>query len=270
MENLEQRIGLIAGSGEIPILFARKASQKGIKVVSISLTEEIGVGLEPHVHKNYSIWIGQPQKIIDALRSENITQILLVGKVEKKMIFQLHLFDMKALKYLRRMKTRQDKAILEEGMVIAREEGFTVLDQREFLGEIFPGKGVLTKKKPGKKEMEDIAFGLSIARNMADHEIGQTIVVKNKTVIAVEGVEGTDLAIERGCDLAHGDCVAIKVSRTNQDYRYDSPGIGPTTVKILAKGKASVLALEADRVMVIERDLVVKLANEAGLSIICL
>lgn len=268
-DNIEQRIGLIAGSGEIPKIFARKALKNGIKVISISMTKEIGEGLAPHVQKDYSIWIGRPQKIIDTFRSENVSQLLLAGKFEKKMVFQLQMFDLKALKFLGRLATRQDKAILEEGILFAEEEGFTVLDQRQYINELFPGKGILTRKKPGKMEMEDVNFGVSIARYMADQEIGQTIVVKNKTVIAVEGVEGTDLAIERGCDLANGKCVAIKVSRTNQDYRYDCPGIGPKTVETLVKGNASVLALEAERVMVIERERVVAMADEAGLSIIC-
>ncbi|MCH8207774.1 MAG: UDP-2,3-diacylglucosamine diphosphatase LpxI [Nitrospinae bacterium] len=268
-ENIEQRIGLIAGSGEIPKILALKALKMGIKVISISMTQEIGEVLAPHVQKDYSIWIGRPQKIFDTFRSENVSQFLLAGKFEKKMVFQLQMFDITALKILGRLATRQDKAILEECILFAEEEGFTVLDQKQYLNELFPGKGILTRKKPGKIEMEDIDFGVSIARDMADQEIGQTIVVKNKTVIAVEGVEGTDLTIERGCELANGKCVAIKVSRTNQDYRYDCPGIGPKTVETLVKGNASALALEAERVMIVERERVVKMADEAGLSIIC-
>ena len=103
---------------------------------------------------------------------------------------------------------------------------------------------------------------------MANQEIGQTIIVKNKTVIAVEGVEGTDQAIARGCRLADGKCVAIKVSRTDQDFRYDCPGIGPQTVESLAEGKASVLALEAGNIMLIDKEKVVARADAAGLSVI--
>jgi len=104
---------------------------------------------------------------------------------------------------------------------------------------------------------------------MADNEIGQTLVVKNKTVIAVEAVEGTDTTIERGCNLSHGECVVIKVSRTDQDYRYDSPGIGPRTLQGMIDGKAAVLALEAGRVMVVEIEQVVEMADQAGLAIVC-
>ena len=100
-------------------------------------------------------------------------------------------------------------------------------------------------------------------------EISQTLVVKNKTVVAVEAMEGTDQAIQRGCDLAQGKCVVIKVSRTNQDYRYDSPGIGPQTINILAQGGAGVLALEAERVMVVEQEKVVALADAAKMAVVC-
>ena len=115
--------------------------------------------------------------------------------------------------------------------------------------------------------MEDIKFGFPIARKLADMEIGQTLVIKNKSVIAVEAFEGTDKAIQRGCELAKGNCVVIKVSRTNQDYRYDSPGIGPQTIKTLIAGGASVLALEAERVMAVEQEQVLKMADEAKMVV---
>ena len=121
---------------------------------------------------------------------------------------------------------------------------------------------------PTKQELEDIEFGLPIARKLADMEIGQTLIVKNKTVVAVEALEGTDQAIQRGCELAQGKCVVIKVSRTNQDYRYDNPGIGPQTIRMLAEGKAGVLALEAERVMVVEQNLVLDLANDAKIAVV--
>jgi hypothetical protein len=105
---------------------------------------------------------------------------------------------------------------------------------------------------------------------MADMEIGQTIVVKNKTVVAVEAIEGTDKALERGCELSRGKCVAIKVSRTDQDYRYDVPGIGPKTLEGLVDGGASVLVLEAGRVMVVDQPRVVEIADRANISIVCI
>ena len=138
------------------------------------------------------------------------------------------------------------------------------------LSEVFPGEGVLGRRKPSSKEMEEVEFGFPIAKKLADLEIGQTIVVKNKTVVAVEAIEGTDKALERGCKLSRGKCIALKVSRTNQDYRYDVPGIGPQTLEGLINGGASVLALEAGRVMVVDQSRLVKMADQAKMSIVCI
>jgi hypothetical protein len=264
-----RRIGLLAGAGDIPVYFARKASEDGVKLVSIGFSDEIAAHLKPYVEKNYSIGVGQAGKIYSALQNENITDIMIMGKVEKSLIFKWKSFDMLAIKFLSRLKTKEDKVLMLSVIRILEEDGFKVLNQREYVREIFPGKGVLTRRKPSKKEMEDVEFGFPIARKMADMEIGQTVVVKNKTVVAVEAIEGTDCALERGCALAKGKAIALKVSRTDQDYRYDSPGIGPDTIRALTAGGASVLALEAERIMVINQSQVVEMADKAGLSIIC-
>jgi DUF1009 family protein len=268
-DNSEQCIGLIAGSGVIPHIIAQKAADNGHKVISVALSPEVGANLTPLVHKNFSISVGQIHKIFKTLRSENISQVIIAGKVEKEMVFKLQMFDLKALNLLRKIKSRQDKAILEKCIKFIEDEGFTVLDQKKFLKELFPAKGLLTSKQPSQIELDDIEFGFPIAKYMADKEIGQTIIVKNRTVIAVEGVEGTDQAIERGCRLGKENCIAIKVSRTNQDFRYDCPGVGPQTIESLAKGKASLLAIEADNIMLVEKEKVLKLADEAGIAIIC-
>lgn len=263
-----QRIGLIAGAGDVPVYFARKAFQKGIKLVSIAFSDEIDSTLHPYVEKHYSIGIGQSDKIFRTLKKENITGLLLMGKVEKSMVFQLQMFDLRSLKFLNRIRNRKDKTLMTGIIRECEQEGLTVLDQKEFLSELFPEKGVLTKRKPTPEEWQDVEFGFSIARTMADMEIGQTIVVKNKTVVAVEGVEGTDQTLKRGCDLAGEKCVALKVSRTDQDYRYDAPGIGLKTIEYLTRGKAAVLAVEAQRVMIVDQPRVVELADQAGLSIV--
>lgn len=265
-----QRIGLIAGAGEIPIYFAKKAHEEGRRIVSVAFTDEIDARLKPFVEKNYSIGLAKSGKILKTLEEESIKDILILGKVEKKMIFRPQLFDLETLKLILSFRTRQDKTVMLKIIEEIESRGFTVLDQMECMKELYPGKGVLTHRQPSEKEMEDIEFGFPIARYMADQEIGQTLVVKNKTVIAIEAVEGTDPTIERGCSLGQKGCKVIKVSRTSQDYRYDSPGVGPRTLEAMIRGKATVLAVEAGRVMVIERDQVVEQADRAGISIVCI
>jgi UDP-2,3-diacylglucosamine hydrolase len=265
-----QRIGLIAGAGEIPVYFAKKAHENGLRIVSVAFTDEIDARLKPFVEKNYSIGLAKSGKILKTLEEENIKDILIIGKVEKKMIFKPQLFDLETLKLIMSFRTHQDKTVMLKIIEEIESKGFKVLDQMEYMKELYPEKGVLTRRQPTEKEMADIEFGFPIARYMADQEIGQTIVVKNKTVIAVEAVEGTDQTIERGCALGQEGCSVIKVSRTSQDYRFDSPGIGSQTLERMAQGKASVVALEAGRIMIVERDKVVAQADRAGISIVCI
>lgn len=238
-------------------------------VVGIAFTDEIEARLKPLVDTSYSLGISQRKKIFKTLHQENIKDILILGKVEKKMIFTPQLFDLDTLKAIWSFKTNQDKTVMTWVIDEVEKNGFSMLDQMEFMQELYPAEGVLTRTQPSKKEMEDIEYGLPIVHYMADQEIGQTIVVKHKTVIAVEGVEGTDVTIERGCRLSQGECIVLKVSRTQQDYRYDSPGVGPQTMEGLIKGGASVLALEAGRIMIINREEVLAMADQAKVSIIC-
>jgi UDP-2,3-diacylglucosamine hydrolase len=267
MDSTRKKIGLIAGSGEVPIYFARKASQLGMKIVSVGFSVEIQNGLKPYSEKSYSIGVGQAGKILSRFKENNVKDLLVLGKVDKSIIFKLQKFDLKALKFLKNIVTHEDKVLLLGMIAELDREGFTVLSQKEFLSDIFPPKGNLTRRAPTKQELGDIEFGLPIAQKLADMEIGQTLIVRNKTVVAVEALEGTDRAIQRGCELAQGKCVVIKVSRTNQDYRYDSPGIGPQTIRMLSEG--SVLALEAERVMVVEQEKVLDLANDAKIAVTC-
>lgn len=268
-ETQPPRIGLIAGAGEIPVYFARKAASAGARLVSIGFTDEIHAQLAPFAEKSYSMGVGKTSKIFKTLKDENVEDVLILGKVDKSVIFRFQMFDARALKFLKNLKNREDKTLMLGVVEEMSEEGFRVLDQREFLREIFPSQGVLSRRQPSRAEMEDIEFGLPIAKKLADMEIGQTLVVRGKTVIAAEAIEGTDRAIERGCELAKGDAVVIKVSRTDQDYRFDSPGVGPKTLEGLARGQAKVLALEAERVMLVNQARVVEMADKAGLSVVC-
>lgn len=267
MDAIHRTIGLVAGAGEVPVYFARKASQMGIKIISVGFTEEIKNGLAPFSEMSYSIGVGQAGKILETFKKNNVKDLLILGKVEKSVIFKLQKFDLKALQFFKNIVTHEDKVLLLGMINELEKEGFRVLSQKEFLSDIFPPEGNLTNRAPSKQELADIEFGLPIARKLADMEIGQTLIVKNKTVVAVEALEGTDEAIQRGCELVQGKCVVIKVSRTNQDYRYDSPGIGPQTIRMLSEG--SVLALEAERVMVVEQEKVLELADAAKIVVTC-
>lgn len=266
-ENLPKKIGLLAGSGNTPLLVAQYANRLGIPLISILLCDNNEGPVKALSEKSYSIGVGQTSKIFKVLHEENVKDIILMGKINKEVIFNKKTFDLKALKLLAKMKMRDDgsftKIILDE----FQKEGINVLDQTLLLQDYLPQRGVLGKNKPGKAELKDIAFGFPLAKKMANLEIGQTIVVKNGTVVAVESMEGSDNTIQRGCDIAGPGAVIIKVSRPNQDWRFDVPTIGLKTIQTAVQGKAATLAMEARRMLFVEKEEGILLADSKKLAI---
>ena len=262
------RIGLIAGTGELPRIVAKQAAEDNIKVFAIALSKDSISSLRPVCNKVFHFGIGQTNKILKTLKNEKIKNVLMIGKVDKKVIFQTKIFDFRSLKILKNMKLKDDKSLM---MVVIDElklEGINCLDQSMFLKKLFPSKGVLTKRKSTKSEWEDIQYGFSIAKEMAQMEIGQTVVVKDKSIVAVEAMEGTDQTIMRGLKIAGKGAVVVKVSRPKQDFRYDIPAVGETTLSMIIKGKAAVLALEAERTLVVNKEKMIELANKYKISIV--
>ena len=269
-ENNQDLIGLIAGTGEIPLYFARMAEKKGIKIVAIAFSNAIEKTLRPYTKKSYSIGFWKSETILQTLQQENVTSLLMLGKIDKRIVFKPQFPEMRSLRFLKRMLNHDDKTLLEGVLSELEKEGISVLSQRDYLPELFPCQGVLTQRQPTEDEMADVKYGFSLARKMADLEVGQTVAVKNKTAVAIEALEGTDRALERGCELSGGKCVAVKVSRTNQDFRFDCPGVGVKTIETLAKGDASVLAIEAGRVMIIGLNEVIKKADEENITLVAI
>ena len=262
------RIGLIAGTGELPRMLAEQASKDNIKVIAIALSKDSISSLQPVCDKVFQLGIGQTNKLLKTLKNEKIKNVFMIGKVDKKVIFQTKIFDFRALKILKNMKLNDDKSLMTVVIDELKSEGISCLDQSLFLKKLFPSKGVLTKKKPTKSEWEDIQYGFSIAKEMAQMEIGQTVVVKNKAIVSVEAMEGTDQTIIRGLKIAGKGAIVVKVSRPKQDFRYDIPAVGETTLSMIIKGKASVLALEAERTLVVNKDKMIELANKYKISIV--
>ena len=262
------RIGLIAGTGELPRIVAKQAAEDNIKVFAIALSKDSISSLRPVCNKVFHLGIGQTNKILKTLKNEKIKNVLMIGKVDKKVIFQTKIFDFRSLKILKNMKLKDDKSLMMVVIDELKSEGISCLDQSMFLKKLFPSKGVLTKRKSTKSEWEDIQYGFSIAKEMAQMEIGQTVVVKDKSIVAVEAMEGTDQTIMRGLKIAGKGAVVVKVSRPKQDFRYDIPAVGETTLSMIIKGKAAVLALEAERTLVLNKEKMIELANKYEISIV--
>ncbi len=266
--NKLEKIGLIAGTGELPEVLAKLAAKKNIEVIAIALSKDSISFLEPFCEKVFHFGVGQTNKILKTLKDEKIKNVIMIGKIEKKIIFQTKIFDLRAVNILRKIRLKDDKSLMTVVIDELQSEGINCLDQSLFLKDLFPSKGVLTKKKPGKSEWEDIKYGYSIAKEMARLEIGQTVVVKDTSIVAVEAIEGTDQAIMRGTKLAGNGAVIVKVSRPEQDQRYDIPTVGENTLSWLIKGKASTLALEADKTLLVDKDKMIKVADKHKISIV--
>jgi hypothetical protein len=260
-------IGIVAGDGELPLLAAQSARRQGYRVVAIGLSRAIARGLKPHVDKVFHRGIGQARKIWDTLRSEGAKDVIFLGRINKRVIFNPRGFDDVALAFLKRIVTKEDGALME-GIIEAFEaEGFTVRNQTDFLEACLAQPGVLTDRAPTEAEWQDVVFGFEKARGLAQLDIGETVVVKEGAVVAVEAIEGTNACIERGCRQVDG-AVVVKVTRRHRDFRLDVPAVGPSTVELLVRGRAAVLALEAGRIYVLEPEAVRNIARRGGLAIV--
>ena len=262
-------IGLIAGQGDFPISICRGAHSENIKVIVLAVRGFCNKNIEQFADVTHWIELGQTQRALDILKSHDIHHVVMAGRIPHQSIFQYRHFDALALKVLAHAVTKRADGLLGHVVNEMKKHDIEVLDSSLFVKSLMQPEGYMTtKRKLDAREEEDIRFGLPIARVVAGQDIGQTIVVKDKAVIAVEGFEGTDECIKRAGNLAGDGTVIVKVSKPQQDKRFDIPVIGKTTVKNMIKAGASVLAFSADETLVFDKDDVIKNADEAGIVII--
>ncbi len=261
------RIGLIAGSGRFPLYFALAAKQSGSEVVAVAIREETSPELEKHVSQIHWFHVGELQNMIDTFKNAGVNRMVMAGKITKTLIFDKIHPDSRLLEVFKKIPNLNDDILLRQLSEEFISEGIEVCDSTTYLSVLLPEKGILTKRKPSDDEMGEIEYGLTIARRIAEMDIGQAVIVKNKVVLAVEAIEGTDKAILRGGELGQGDVVVVKVARPKQDMRYDIPTIGVDTIGILKQARAKCLAFEAQRTLLLDKEEVTRLADEAGIAI---
>ncbi|ACO04310.1 MAG TPA: DUF1009 domain-containing protein [Persephonella sp.] len=263
-----RKVGLIAGSGELPLEFARSASEKGIHVTVLAIKKTTDRNIEKY-GKTHWLNFGEAQKLIDLLKKEGIKDLVMLGKIEHySLIFSLHKLDKRAREFFSKLKDKRAKTILEAVMDELSKEGFSFIDPTPYLENLLIEEGLIAGRIEDKRLMNDALFGLKIAKEIAQLDIGQTVVVKDGIVIAVEGIEGTDKCIIRGGELGGEGTVVCKVARKNQDMRYDVPVIGTKTLKSMKKAKARLLAVEAGKTFLLEREKFKKLAEKFGIAVI--
>ncbi len=265
------KIGLIAGNGRLPILFAQAARKKGFQVVCVAIEEDTDKAIAEHVDNIYWVKLGELSKLFSILIQQKITKAAMVGQIKKVHIFEEGLArDKEVMNVLSSVSDNRDSPLLSALIDRLGSQGIEIIDSTQFLDDLLPQAGVLTKRNPTASEKMDVEFGFPIAREIAGLDIGQTIIVKNRVVVSVEAVEGTDEAIKRAAGLAGEGLVVIKVARPKQDMRFDIPVIGLNTIQRLIEAKSNILAIEAKKTLLVDRDELIKYADDNNISIIAL
>jgi DUF1009 family protein len=263
-----QRIGLIAGNGRFPIIFANNAKQLGYHVSAVAHEGETEPDLANHVDRIQWIKIGQLNKLIQAFKEDGISQAVMLGGIKKTHVFTTVRPDFRTLALATRLALWKDDDILREFAAELEREGITIRESTFGLQGILVEEGPLTRRSPSKKEWDDIRYGWEVAQEIGRLDIGQCVVIKDRVVVAVEAVEGTDAAIKRGGELAKDGAVVVKRSKPQQDLRFDLPAVGPRTIEVMESVKASVLALEAGKTVLLDREAMLDKARQAGIAVV--
>jgi len=255
-------IGLIAGSGTLPDTFRKEAVKKGKEVFTV------GIEGITEIETEEKIPVGNVSKIIEVLRKRNVREVVMLGKFEHKLIYmELLNVDKKLASILKGSKTKKPADIINGFISYMESEGFRFIDPKPFLSSIISDKGLMNRVSPSEDALKDAEFGFPIAKKVADMDVGQTIVVKEKAVVAVEAMEGTQKTIERAGSIAGKGCRVIKVGRSNQDFRVDVPTVGIETIEIMKSIGADSLFIEAESVYMVDKEDMLRLADEYNISV---
>jgi DUF1009 family protein len=269
---LVARIGIIAGNGRFPFLVLQGARSLGHEVTIVAVKEEASPELEKAAREaqasHHSVSLGHLGKCIKILKDAGVTQAVMAGQVKHVQIFGGVIPDLTLLSVLTRLRSRNTDALISAVADVMRGEGIELLDSTVFLEPLLAREGVQTPRSPDENERADFEFGYRMADAIAALDIGQTIAVKHKAVVAVEAMEGTDEVIGRAGFLAGPGVRIVKVAKPEQDMRFDVPVIGIATIQAMRRAGASALSIDAGRTLVLDGQEVFKAAGESGITIV--
>ncbi len=266
-----EKIGLIAGNRRFPILFCEAARKRNYSIVAVAIKGDTSSKIKKCADKVYWIGLGEFSRLFEIFKSEGITKIVMAGQIGPHRLFSKDMDKDAELKdLLTRVKDKRADTLFTAVAERLRMSGFELIDSTTFVKDLLPAKGTLTRREPCLREWEDINFGLGLAKAVAALDIGQTVAVKHKAIVAIEALEGTDNLIRRAGKIARGGITVVKVSKPKQDMRFDIPVIGLNTVKNLIRAKATCMAIEAAKTLFIDKEESIKLADKKGVSLVAL
>ncbi len=265
---MSKPIGILAGGGQFPHLFCEAARKAGRSVFIAGHRGETAADLEELADEFCWVKLGQLGKTIKFFKQHDVEEVVFLGTITKTRIFRDIFPDMRGLSLWNKIDIKQDDAILRAIAGELERDGIIVLDSTCYLQDLLFPAGVLSKKKPTAEQWQDIQFGFEMAKAIGNLDIGQCIIVREQTVLAVEAIEGTDAAIRRGGALGKEKAVVVKVRKPDQDFRFDLPAIGLQTIQSMAEVGAKVLAVEKGQSLLFDAPATIDAANKAGICIV--
>jgi UDP-2,3-diacylglucosamine hydrolase len=260
--------GLIAGNGRFPFLVLEGARSQGIDMAVIALKEEASQELASTAKRLHWVSLGELSKAIDLMHREGVTQAVMAGQVKHNKIFSSIRPDWKLAKLLLTLSRKNTDSLIGAVAKVFEDEGIHLVDSTHFLKPLLPEAGVLTRRAPDEREAADIAYGLGVARQVSAMDIGQTVVISDGACVAVEAMEGTDETIARAARIVSGKpMVVVKVSKPNQDMRFDVPVVGLPTIEQMKSAGATAIAIDAGRTLLFDREKLLAQADAAGIAI---
>jgi DUF1009 family protein len=264
---MAEPLGLIAGNGRFPFLVAAAARRAGRPVVAVAIREEAAPELAGEVDQLHWVGLGQLGRCIEVLKAAGVHEAVMAGQVKHRQIFSDVVPDLKLVALLARLAFKNTDSLIGAVAETLESEGIRLLPSIGLLADQMATAGAMTRGRPSRDERKDIEYGRRIATTLAGMDLGQTVVVKDRAAVALEAMEGTDEVIRRAGRLAGPGATVVKVAKPRQDMRFDVPVVGPATLEAMREAGASVLALDAGKALLIDKDTFLQVAERDGVKV---
>ena len=263
------RYGLLAGSGRFPLLSLQTARELGHEMVAIGIQGEASPEIEQHADRTHWVGIGELGKLVETLKKENITQLIMAGQVKHTNIFSSLRPDWRLAKVLFSLREKNTDALIGGIIKVLAEEGITLVDSTILLKALLADEGPMTKRKPDSDEAKDIAYGRRVAGALSGFDVGQSVAIAERACVAVEAMEGTDAMLRRAATLTNGRPLRlVKGSRRRKHLLFDVPVAGLETIKVMQETGATILAVDAGRTLLLDKPELLRNAEAAGICVI--